>query len=55
MFGLTDAKEASMPVKRSSPKRAQIVLLFGFIGLVASVSYTLIKSPVAQILKEINS
>ena len=48
-------KEASMPVKRSSPKRAQIVLLFGFIGLVASVSYTLIKSPVAQILREINS
>ena len=48
-------KEASMPVKRSSPKRIQIVLLFGFIGLVASGSYTLIKSPLAQILKEINS
>ena len=48
-------KEASMPVKRSSPKRAQMVLIFGFIGLIASISYTLTKSPVAQILKEINS
>ena len=47
--------EASMPVKRSSPKRAQMVLIFGFIGLIASISYTLAKSPVAQILKEINS
>ena len=28
-------KEASMPVKRSSPKRTQMVLIFGFIGLVA--------------------
>ena len=48
-------KEASMAVKRSSPKRTQMVLIFGFIGLVTSISYTLIKSPIAQILKEINS
>jgi len=48
-------KEASMPVKRSSPKRTQMVLIFGFIGLIASISYTLAKSPVAHILKEINS
>ena len=48
-------KEASMPVKRSSPKRAQMVLIFGFIGLVASISYTLVKSQIAQILKELNS
>jgi len=48
-------KEASMPVTRSYPKRTQMVLIFGFIGLVASISYTLIKSPIAQILKEINS
>ena len=48
-------KEASMPVKRSSPKRAQMVLIFGFIGLATSILYTLIKSPIAQILKEINS
>ena len=47
-------KEASMPVTRSYPKRTQMVLIFGFIGLVASISYTLVKSPIAQILKEIN-
>ena len=47
--------EASMPFKRSSPKRTQMVLIFGFIGLIASISYTIAKSPVAQILKEINS
>ena len=48
-------KEASMPVKRSSPKRTLMVLIFGFIGLIASISYTLVKSPIAQVLKEINS
>ena len=48
-------KEASMPVTRSSPKRTQMVLIFGFIGLIASILYTLIKSPIAQVLKEINS
>ena len=30
-------KEASMPVIRSSPKRTQMVLIFGFIGLVLSL------------------
>jgi len=48
-------KEASMPVKRSSPKRTQMVLIFGFIGLLVSILYTLIKSPLVKILKEINS
>ena len=48
-------KEASMPVIRSSPKRTQMVLVFGFIGLVLSVLYTLVREPVEQILKEINS
>ena len=48
-------KEASTPVKRSSPKRTQMLIIFGFIGLVASISYTLVKSQIAQILKELNS
>ena len=48
-------KEASMPVKRSSPKRTQMVFIFGFIGLATSILYTLIKVPVAEIVKEINS
>ncbi len=48
-------KEASMPVKRSSPRRTQMVLIYGFIGLATSILYTLIKVPVAEIVKEINS
>ena len=48
-------KEASMSAKRSSPKRTQMVLIFGFIGLVLSVLCTLVRKPVGQILKEINS
>jgi len=48
-------KEASMPVNRSSPKRTQKVLIFGFVGLLTSILYTLTKSPVTKILKEINS
>ena len=48
-------KEASMAVKKSSPKRTQMVLIFGFIGLLASILYTLAKIPLVQILKEINS
>jgi len=48
-------KEASMPVKRSSPKRTQIVLIFGFVGLVGSIFYTIIKDPLKEILNEISS
>ena len=48
-------KEASIPVRRSSPKRTQMVLIFGFIGLTVSTLYTVVKSPIAQILKELNS
>ncbi len=48
-------KEASMPVKRSSPKRALMVLSFGFIGLVVSILYVIVKEPANQIIKEINS
>ena len=48
-------KEASMPVLRSSPKRAQMVLIFGFIGLTLSVLYTVIKAPLIQFIKELTS
>ena len=48
-------KEASMPVKRSSPKRAQIVLVFGFLGFVISVLWVVSKDTVLKIIKEINS
>ena len=48
-------KEASMPVERSLPKRTQMVLIYGFIGLAFSVLYILAREPLGQILKEINS
>ena len=48
-------KEASMPVKKSSPKRAQMVLIFGFVGLIVSIFYTLIKDPLKQVLNELSS
>ena len=48
-------KEASMAVIRSSPKRTQMVLIFGFIGLLVSILYTLVREPVGQIIKELNS
>jgi len=48
-------KEASMPVKRSSPKITQLVLIFSFIGLISSVVYILIKDLVAIAVKEIIS
>ena len=48
-------KEATMPVNRSSPKRTQMVLIYGFVGLVISVIYTLIKAPANEIIKKISS
>ena len=48
-------KEATMPVKRSSPKRGQMILIFGFIGLILSVFYTVLKAPLIQFIKEFTS
>jgi len=48
-------QEVSMPVTRSSPKRAQMVVIFGFMGLAVSILYVIAKDPAAQIIKEINS
>ena len=48
-------KEANMPVRRSSPKRTQMVLIFSFMGVVLSSLYTLVKAPLAKIINEISS
>ena len=48
-------KEAAMPVMRSSPKRTQMVLIFGFIGLILSAFFVIIKDPLITILKEVRS
>ena len=47
-------KEASVPVIRTYPKRTQMVLIFGFIGLVISISYVILKNPIINFLGEIN-
>ena len=48
-------KEATMPVKRSSPKRTQMVLIFGFIGFIFSTVYVLIEKRIRNIFQEISS
>jgi len=48
-------KEATMPTRRSSPKRTQMVLIYGFIGLAVSVLYTLVKTPLKQVINEVVS
>lgn len=48
-------KEAVIPVERTSPKRTQIVLIFGFTGLIISIISVLIFQPLKKILIEIQS
>ena len=48
-------KEATMPILRSSPKRTQMVLMYGFVGLVISMIYVLIKRPLLKIVSMIIS
>ena len=48
-------KEASMPVNRSSPKRVQMVIVFGFIGFVISFVYVVGKKYLKEMIKEIIS
>ena len=48
-------KEATMPVIRSSPKRAQMVLIFGFIGLILSTVFVALKASLLNIVNEITS
>ena len=48
-------QEAIIPIKRSSPKRTQIVVIFGFIGVVLSCIIILISSPLKNIFSEIKN
>ena len=48
-------KEATMPVKKSSPNRTKMVLMFGFIGFVLSAVFVIIKDPLITMLKEVRS
>ena len=48
-------KEVSMPVKRSSPKRTQMVLIFAFIGFIISTGCVVVKESFLKIIKEVIS
>ena len=48
-------QEAVIPVNRSSPKRTQLVIIFGFIGFIFSSVFFLIKDALYEIFNEIKS
>ena len=51
----TTIKPVTVPFQRSAPKRSLIVIVFGFLGLVFSIGYVLVKEPAKQILNTIKS
>ena len=46
-------KEVIIPNKKISPKRLQLVIIFGFTGLIVSCIYSLISDPLKKILKDL--
>ena len=51
----TTIQPVTIPFERSAPKRSLIVIVFGFLGIVVSVGYVLVKEPLNEILKSIKS
>ena len=51
----TTIKPVTVPFERSAPKRSLIVIIFGFLGIVISIGYVLVKEPLNEILKSIKS
>ena len=51
----TIIEPVSVPLKRSKPKRAIIVIIWTFIGGVLAVGWSLLKAPAKEIIKEISS
>jgi hypothetical protein len=51
----TTIKPVTVPFERSAPKRSQIVIIFGFLGIVISIGYVLVNEPLNEILKSIKS
>ena len=45
----------SIPLKRSKPQRKTMVVIWTLLGGVIAVGWTLVKTPVFQILKELKS
>ena len=48
-------QEAVIPIKKSSPKRAQLVIIFGFLGFIISCSSILISEPLKNIFFEVRN
>ena len=46
-------KPVTIPNKRSAPKRAQMVFIYLFIGIVLGSGFVLIKDPLKRIIQEI--
>ena len=51
IFSVID--EVSVPNERSAPKRAMIVFIWVFLGLVLAVGYILAKTPVMKLMSEL--
>ena len=51
----TTIQPVTIPFQRSAPKRSLIVIVFGFLGIIVSVGYVLVKEPLNEILKSIKS
>ena len=51
----TTIQPVTIPFQRSAPKRSLIVIVFGFLGIIVSAGYVLVKEPLNEILKSIKS
>ena len=51
----TVIKPVSIPFEKSAPKRSLIVIIFGFLGLIGSIGFILLKFPASEIWSQINS
>ncbi len=51
----TTIQPVTIPFEISAPKRSLIVIVFGFLGIVVSVGYVLVKEPLNEIIKSIKS
>ena len=50
----TIIKPVVIPNKKSDPNRSLIIIIFSFMGLIITCIYTLLKSTLVEIWKEIN-
>jgi hypothetical protein len=51
----TTIQPVTIPFEKSAPKRSLIVMVFGFLGLVFSCGYIVVKEPVIEIIRSIKS